>query len=229
MKKTVFAVVCGCFMLCAVSQGALMNASFEDPDLDPGVKVNGVTDWWDSASLYTKTVDDGDENTPLTPYGDNWAQLGRGRWIYQQIGTFTENTTYEITFLLGQPSDKAIAGFYVELFAGGNPALAADVNSKRQAANFPLTTVVGAVQIATTGDIDPGLTGMATQEMSVQLSTGDAGTGYAVGDALWLMFSRPDTPGKADIDNVAVSVVPEPATMILLGLGSLVALRSKRK
>ncbi len=216
--KTKMMVLLLCFglLLCGTVRGVeLLNPSFEDPELGAGASTNTVVDWWDSASLYTKTIDDsgGTGSLPDTPYGDNWAQLGNGRWIYQQIGTYSENTTYNITFLLGQPTDKSIAGLHVELFAGGNPALAADLNAKRDAATFPLTATVGAVQIADSGDIDPLLTGKATQEMSVILSTGTVGTGYAVGDPLWLMFSRPSTGGKALIDNV-IAAPPVTATLV---------------
>lgn len=232
MKRNVALIMlCGLMGLFGAVQAGLtapVNPSFEDPALDPAGNVSGVAGWWDSAS-YTKTIDEGDTKTPLTPYGDNWAQLGNGRWIYQEIGTYVEDITYDITFLLGQPVDKAVAGLHVELFAGGDPLLAADVNAKRDATGFELDSVVGAVQIANSGDVDPLLTGMATQEMSVLLSTGTAGAGYAVGDPLWLIISRPSVAGKGLIDNVAVTVVPEPATMLLLGLGSLVGLRRRNK
>ena len=225
MKKNFLMMVCA-MLVCGAVQAALtplVNPSFEDP-------VGGNTDifdWWDSAAYTATTVEDG-TLIPLTPYGENWVQLGNGRWMYQQIGTYEENQTLNITFLIGQPSNKIVNGLVVELFAGGTASLAADVNAKRDAAAFPLDSVVGAVQIAASGNIDPFPDATpGTEEMSVPLSTGTAGAGYAVGDPLWLLFSRPSTAGLAEIDNVAVTLVPEPATMVLLGLGSL--LLRKRK
>jgi hypothetical protein len=183
----------------------LVNHSFEDPVLDAGVQSDDINDWWD-ALQYTYTQDEATADYPFTPYGDNWAELGNGRWIYQQIGTYEENMDLDISFLVGQRDSKEADGVTVDLFAGGNPALAADVNAKRDAAGFPLDSVVGAVQIATTGLLTPfsGVTGTATAEMFVQLSTGTAGAGYAVGDPLWVVLSRPSTNGRLLIDNVSV-------------------------
>ena len=209
-KKVLFLMVCGLF-LCGTNQAdvTVVNSSFEDPAMEPGAIVFGVTDWFDAVS-YSWTCDDASGGIPATPYGDNWAYFGSGRWMYQQIGTYSENTTYNITFLVGQDSTRDFDGVYVELFAGGNPLLAADVDVKRDGSigAFPLDSVVGAVQIATTEKLNPFPDpGLATEEMSVYLSTGTAGIGYAVGEPLWLLFSRDSITSRSLIDNVAVTPV----------------------
>ena len=232
-KKMLFCAVLFVMATCVqagLNAVPLLNPSFE---ATTGTDEVSIIDWWDSKS-YTKTVAGDGVLVPETPYGDNWGQLGNGRWMYQQIGTYEENMVLDISFLLGQGSDKIVAGLEVELFAGGDASLADNVGTKRDNTAFPLDSVVGAVQIATSGNIDPFTDPdtaivMRTQEMSIQLSTGTVGTGYVVGDPLWLLFSRPSETGKANIDNVAVTVVPEPATMALLGFGSIVAFRRRRK
>ena len=182
----------------------LVNPSFEYPALDPGARINGINDWWDSVG-YSYTQDEAVAGYPETPYGDNWVELGNGRWIYQQIGTYEANMDIDISFLLGQKSTADFVGLTVELFAGGHAELAADDNPKRDAAGFPLDSVVGAVLIAASDQFNPFTSGVAeAKEMSVQLSTGTAGTSYAVGAPLWLVFSRASVTGRALIDNVAV-------------------------
>ena len=210
MQKKIVMVGIALLMTASVQGGLtnppLVNPSFEDPVLAAGGQSNDINDWWDALS-YTYTQDEAAAGYPSTDYGDNWIEFGNGRWMYQQIGTYEENMDLDISFLVGQRDVKVADGVTVDLFAGGNPALAADVDAKRTAAGFPLDSVVGAVQIATTGLLTPfsGVTGTATAEMSVQLSTGTAGTGYAVGDPLWLLLSRPSTNGRLLIDNVSVS------------------------
>jgi len=186
----------------------LANPSFEDPVLDPGATSSDINGWWDALN-YTLTADEGSGVHPQTPYGDNWAELGNGRWLYQQIGTYERNMEIDISFLLGQKSGNNHVGLTVELFAGGNAQLAADVNVKRDAAGFPLTSVVGAVLIAASDQLNPFSAGgvMEAVEMSVRLSTGPGGAGYAVGDPLWLVFSRPSVNGRTLIDNVVVTAV----------------------
>ena len=180
---------------------AILNASVEDPDLASGATSNNINDWFD-ATAYTWTQDDGSVAHPDTPYGDNWIELGNGRWIYQQIGTYEEGMDLDITFLAGQPDGNTFDGITVELLVGGGPALAADHNSKRSDAGFGLEATVGASVIATSGQLDPfPSSGQATQEMTVSLSTG---TGHSVGDPLWLLLSRPSTGGRSLIDNVQV-------------------------
>ncbi|HUV63610.1 MAG TPA: discoidin domain-containing protein, partial [Sedimentisphaerales bacterium] len=185
----------------------LVNPSFEDPALDPGTQSTDINGWWDAVS-YTYTMDGAAAGYPEA-HGDNWSELGNGRWIYQQIGTYEHNMDIEISFLLGQKNGNNSVGLTVELFAGGNAQLAADVDVKRDAAGFPLTSVVGAVLIAASEQLNPFIAGGVTEafEMSIRLSTGTGGTGYAVGDPLWLVFSRPSVNGRTLIDNVVVTAL----------------------
>ena len=230
MMKNVLCCVFLLVMATCVSAGLnsepLVNPSFENTS---GTDEVSVIDWWDSIN-YTATAVENGTSIPDTPYGETWGQLGNGRWVYQQIGTYEENMVLDVSFLIGQRTDKPVAGMEVELFAGGDASLVDNVSAKRDNEAFPLDSVVGAVQIATSGDIDPFTdTSLGTMEMSVLLSTGTVGEGYDVGDPLWVLFSRPSVAGKGLIDNVGVSVVPEPATMSLIAVGAIGLVRRKRK
>ncbi|MBI9018504.1 MAG: hypothetical protein JEZ07_14725 [Phycisphaerae bacterium] len=181
---------------------AVINSSFEDPVLAPEGKIDGVIDWFDS-SAYTYTQDDGLAAIPETPYGDNWAEMGNERWVYQQIGTYQENMDIDISFLLGQRSDKPFQGVHVSLLVGGNPASAEDKDLKYYVEN-PLVTQVGAVEIANSGAINPfPTTASGTSEQALTVSTG---TGYAIGAPLWIQFNKVSGTGRVLLDNVVVSL-----------------------
>ncbi len=206
-------LVASCLIFASVQAGlnspSLVNPSFEDPALAAGGSTGGVTDWYDSVG-YTYTADDGAATHPETPYGDNWSEFGQRRWMYQQIGTYDENMDIEISFLMGARSDKGSSPAVVGLLVGGNPALAADLNTQFLVADFgnstnPLVGIVGATLITTTGEIAPfSGTALATSEQSMTLSTG---TGYAAGTPLWLQIYCPITvAGRLLIDNVVVAL-----------------------
>ncbi len=205
-------------MQAALNNPPLVNPSFEDPALAADGSADGAVDWYDSvAYTYTKDEEDAAAIYPETPYGDNWGEMGNGRWFYQQVGTYSENVSYDISFIVGQIADsgKPFVGLTVELLAGGNPTLAADVNEKR-GASFSLETTVGAVVIASSGQFNPFSTSgvAATSEQSFELNTGTVGAGYAVGDPLWLLVYRPSEGGRSLIDNVAVTVATSEPTAV---------------
>ncbi|MBI9018503.1 MAG: immunoglobulin domain-containing protein [Phycisphaerae bacterium] len=204
MKKLLFSMFLLSFLALGLQAGlndpAVVNGSFEDPDLAAEGRYNGVNDWFDSVA-YTYTQDDALANVPDTPYGDNWAELGNERWAYQQIGTYEENMELDISFLLGQKSDKLFQGIHVSILVGGDPALAADFNSKYYTEN-PLVTVVGAVEIFNSGPINPFATNaIGVSEQALAVSTG---TGYAVGAPLWIQINKVAGTGRTLVDNVKV-------------------------
>ena len=209
-KVVCFAILVVCGMLSRITEAglwgpAISNPSFEDPVLAAGAQSNDINDWWD-ATAYTYTADEAAAGYPLTPYGDNWSELGNGRWIYQQIGTYDENLDLDISFLAGQRDSKEFTTVWVSLLVGGNPALAADHDSKW---TDPVTTnhlvnTVGATHIVTSAAISPFPTSdVGTSMQTLQLSTG---TGHSVGDPLWLVIYKESSNGRALIDNVVVTL-----------------------
>jgi len=231
------AVIVG--VMCLAVSGAyaaleVANSSFEADVLDPGTRTVAITDWYNRSAYCWATEETYDtERYPATPYGSNWAELGRESWVYQQIGTWEENLELRISLLTGSVVGQDYQGFYVSLWAGGDPAQAADENI------FPdttLTTAVGATQIAISDLILPeavlsdtmgnyGYWGNATTaEVDVTLSTG---TGYTEGDPLWLLIQAAGRK-RVLVDNVAVTVIPEPGTLGLLMLGAVGLFRRRR-
>ncbi|AQT68822.1 Fibronectin type III domain protein [Anaerohalosphaera lusitana] len=189
----------------------LVNSSFENPVLTPAATSADVLDWYDSGS-YTMISDEADTTAPDTPYGDNWAELGNERWIYQQIGRYEENLEIPVNFLLGQKDGKDFTGIHVSLLVGGDPALAIDTDAQYYSDGNPLQTVVGATEIANSGVINPFATTAvkASSQQSVTLSTG---TGYVEGAPLWLQFNKVSGNGRALIDNVVIGYPVEPVML----------------
>ena len=184
----------------------IVNGSFEDPELASGASDNDIKDWYDAVA-YTYTKDDagGAGSYPDSPDGDNWAEMDRLRWMYQQIGTYTDNRDIKIDFLLGKRSGNLSHDLYVALYAGGDPNLAVDANVKLDAGH-PLVDTVGAMQVAQSALIS-GATDAVPVEHSVTLSTG---TGFPIGTPLWIEFSFTSQTGrKTLIDHVRISDVSD--------------------
>ncbi|MFC1467303.1 M60 family metallopeptidase [Verrucomicrobiota bacterium] len=180
----------------------LTNSGFEDPAMTLGEKRSGINGWYDSVS-YTYTQNDGSTNHPDTPYGDNWAEFGLERWMYQQIGTYEEGLSLDVTLLAGSRWDNASLPFKVYLWVGGDPALAADVNSKFYAAGNPLESVVGATMLDcwTVPALDSS---GAMEEVTAYVGTY---TGHTVGEPLWLQIVVDSaSSGRLLIDNVDVAL-----------------------
>jgi hypothetical protein len=231
----------GIFLLMVCAAGAqagfvgVTNPGFEEDVLDAGARTVAISGWYNRGNYCWATEEayKGDDY-PAVPEGSNWAEFGRQSWIYQQIGTWEENLLLEISLITGSLTTQDYTGFYISLWAGGDPTQAADEKI------FPNTTLsdnVAATQIAISDLILPesilsdtdgtyGKLGNATTApVSVVLSTGE---GYSENDALWLLIQAADRK-RVLVDDIAVTIVPEPATMTFLGIGAITLLRRKKK
>lgn len=177
----------------------LANPSFESPIVQPAENSSDI-DVWNDSGAYTSTAWAAFDPAeyPPTPYGDNWADLGNSKYIYQQVGVYTQEATYDIIFMIGRRASKTFRGAIVSLWAGGNPAMAADSTD---------LTAVGATKIADSGLIMPAISAPGSSEEAVSLSTG---TGYAIGGPLWLQIAQGGGNGKTLIDNVAIKYANNP-------------------
>lgn len=181
-----------------LSNPPIKNGSAEDETLASGAMSSDITEWFDALN-YTNTQHEDSATHPETPYGFNWIELGNGRWVYQQIGTYLENVDLDVSFILGTKTDTGAHDVTVHLLTGGDPALAADTNAK--ISSNPLINIVGASLITSSAVITPPSSG-STAEHTVTLSTG---SGYTVGEPLWLQISVAESSGRTLVDNIQVS------------------------
>lgn len=182
-----------------LAKDPLVNNSFEITSKRKEKHAGKVYGWLD-ADKYVFTSNETKQSYPNTPYGSHWAELGKKRWLYQQIGTYRENMTLDISFLLGRSKDRPGLATQVSLYAGGDPELIADKNLMME--ENPLMQTVGAKLIAK-AKLIPAMSRAGTKEYQLTLSTGK---GFQPGTPLWLQISSSDAKGKGKllIDNIRV-------------------------
>jgi len=224
-------------LLCTVasSQAALLvtNGGFGTSNRNGGVVdgggwfESGTANWvegsWNSAS--TTNPDDGDSILLLMDGGS--ANIG---YVYQSLGTvdaadIAAGTLY-ITADFAEKSDgstnTAVFDFYVGDFAGAATGTDIDDHLSSQ-----MTITMNAVA--------QGLTeasGDVSRQNGVSVGTFNL-SALNVGDEVWMRIGevRPGdtTSGDLMIDNVKVTIVPEPSSSALLGLAGLALIFRRRK
>jgi hypothetical protein len=194
----------------------IINRSFESPDISP-YWGNWVDSWFDDSYWGTFMIDDTNFPTtyPETPYGTQWGGVdGATGVMWQQIGTYEEGLEVPVSLLACQRAGQDWAtngGLTIAIYAGGTGA-ADDTTPLSIGATLLDSTVVQPFTEA----------GMLTAPVAVTLNSG---TGMTVGDPLWLALEGAGATGQHLFDNVQI---PEPATLMLLGLGGLGLIRRRK-
>lgn len=215
------------------SMVTVTNGSFENPDTT--TFDNNISNWFmknQTADATIEVVQDNASNVnfPQTTHGTQWANIARTTTgtiytgaIYQQIGTLTAGYTYEVSgLLIGQRGNQVFDGLRVALYAGNVtgangtdlPALGAtllasyDIN---KADYFP----TAALGTATVPDftLTPGSYALAGEALWIHFSVLSQGT-----------TSRP----QSVFDNVNITTIPEPASLVLATLGGLMVFGRRR-
>jgi hypothetical protein len=137
-------------------------------------------------------------------------------YVYQSLGSKSSGETgIDWTFFQGRFSDNnSTAGFSISFYEG---------NGVFAGANGTDVAGVGLTQIDSTYFAPLGNPG---PDGRINTGTLDI-TSVADGTEIWLRIGS-DSGGYAPVDDVAIMVVPEPATLALLGLG-MIGLVIRRK
>lgn len=195
----------------------LLNPSFESVENGgtPGGWGYVIDDWFENeqpdywVNFYEKGADIG-----LAGDGALWIGTETGGKFYQDVGTVDDGQTLTVDALIGSRWGSSFVTGAFNLWAGPGEGAADAVE---------LGTLPGMTQIASAQVTVASGTPVGTDVYSVSVDL-PTGTGYA-GQKLWLEIESVE--GKNYFD--AVSIVPEPGTLALLGIGGLlVFLRRKR-
>lgn len=223
MKRMMLMVLCLCMAGIASADFTVINGDFE---LNPGSNIDDVTDWydlntgsfWESAwqSNLSGQTPNGTNAVVLSAYGTGTGDLlAADSYLYQSIGIAAGEASVMIGFDWGHPDDTAqgrVDGVTVSVFASDGTFVGADSTDIYGAAGVTLldSATYTHEALGTDGEI-------WTQIVTLDLSGANAG------DEIFLRFnSAAEWPS---LDNV--TIVPEPTSLFLLGLGG-VLLRRKR-
>ena len=226
--RKVSALCCACALATGTSQAAL---TIQDGDFQasPAGSFVANSGWWEQNNISDNNAEfikaESDSNSPQysgSPTTNVFAAFGTvintspktGR-LYQNIGMYSGETSIQIGFTAIDLTNQAFAPLTVEIWYGGTAANAAD--------GATLDTTIGASLASAVTYTSTDITNNAATNLVATLNF----TGATSGDAIWLSFGKL-TAGTtvAGFDNV--SIVPEPSSALLLGIGALALLRRKR-
>ena len=244
MKSVLFGVVALAICIVALPVNAALIITNGDFETGGGDNIDDVADWMDptDGTFWHGTWQTNSEW--ITPNGTNVVLLGSHdvptdanigtmtgpvsagtgiNYLYQSIGTADSATSLPLSFDWGAPNDDPGdrgLGLRVAVYAYSGSGFSPDNNTDVEgdasmtlldSADFEMTsTGVDGLIVGETVSLD--LSGAGSQELFLRFNN----------------YRSADTEAWPVLDNVSI-VVPEPASLVLLGFGGLALMASGRR
>ena len=220
-KIFLMCMMCLCIFAGTVLAGlfdpAVLNPSFEDADPDQGewAYFAGYP-WGEIGGVWLETNAQAMwQNSEPTPYGNNMLRFGWSAAIFQEIGTWSPDTEYEVTVWMAERYDGGTpygSDLVIELWGGGATGYAVDSQAVPGSEyEVSLWNNTGAIwvdfQAFTVAD-----TGSTYGDVTAILNTSAYNAeGLSEGDPLWIRLDNPVAGQDMSIDNIRVELVDSSA------------------
>lgn len=146
-------------------------------------------------------------------------------YIYQSIGTAAGEAAVKIDWDHISRNNREARGTVVSIYASATPLATADGSSLSSLG----ATLVGSVDVTALSLGFSSALGNGNASEIIGATATVSLAGVSSGDSLYVEFTpNGDNSQAAILDNIVVSVVPEPGSLALLGLGGLCLLRRRR-
>ena len=210
MKHFNKALIAVCLSMSVASQAQLVNQSFEDPSLGNGVfTTTGINGWSHFGSVGVWNPSDNGHFSDPIPDGSQVGIVNTGGTVAQVSTTALVEGDNSVSFWLGRRLDGIQGQTLVDVWGGGF-------------ANGGQVVGGTAIGFLVVDSSEIGVGEFVQYTVTRSLLAGDPLIGQNIGVRFAILSGS-----QVDFDNVTINTVPEPATLLFLVPGLLLARRRR--